>query len=964
MKTNDIIHGFKLIRELEVDEIQATLYEFVHEKTDAKTIWLKRADENKTFSIAFKTTPVDDTGVFHILEHSVLNGSKRYPVKEPFVDLLKGSLQTFLNAMTFPDKTVYPVSSRNNQDFINLMRVYLDAVFYPLAIQSPNVFYQEGWHYELNDVNEIPIYKGVVFNEMKGAFSSADSLRSRLIMHNLFPDNCYGNESGGDPDYITDLSYEQFVSAHDKYYSPSNSYIFLDGDMDIDNILQIINDEYLSNFDKNEEEIIITKQEPIIAEKIIKEYEVAPDSPLNKKAQIARAYVIGNFDDYEKISAFSLITSILCNNNESLLKKAILEKGLAEDIYFAVQDGILQPFVEVDVINTDLEKEDEINKVITDVFKKVIKEGINKEELEAYLNQAEFKAKEREFGGAPKGLVFNLSALDSWLYGGKPENSLCFDKLFTSLREKINTSYYEDLIEEYILNSRHSATVLLKPSNTLGQQKAEKEKAKLDKYNQTLNDQDRKELVEMNKQLSIWQNTPDTPEQKATLPYLHLSDLDKTITEYPIDVDKYDGNTILKHPQDTNGISYTTLYVNTNDLQLPDYTILGQLTSLYGKLKTKKYDLVTLNRLMKSILGDFSVTFSNSVSRNNDLRNMIVVSYSCLKRNNLEATELVKEILYNTDFNDIDSIKDILKQSVFGLEQAFIAAGHAIAISRAGSYSSPSATIAGYHIGYEAYTYLKNLDEHFDELGSAFCDQLTKLKEKILIKERYTLSIAPNDNNDIVELLLKDAPSGIVNEVSKIEPLGHKREGFVIPSNVSFAAKALAIKDNIEKIGTMSVISNILSLDYLWSEIRVKAGAYGCGQRTSTTKNISFYSYRDPAPDNSLKVFSDTVDYLKNFVENNENIENYIVGTTGEFDPLLSTKLSIKVSDMEYLTDVTQDFKQNIYTQILTTTINDIKNSIPYFEKVNEADNVCVVGNKQALEKCKDKLDVIIDLIK
>ena len=298
------------------------------------------------------------------------------------------------------------------------------------------------------------------------------------------------------------------------------------------------------------------------------------------------------------------------------------------------------------------------------------------------------------------------------------------------------------------------------------------------------------------------------------------------------------------------------------------------------------------------------------------------------------------------------------------MEQAFIAAGHAIAITRVGAYSSPSATIAGYHVGYEAYTYLKNLDEHFDELGTSFCKQLTALKEKMLIKERYTLSIAPDDNNDIVELLLKDAPSGVVNEVSKIEPLGHKREGLIIPSNVSFAAKALAIEDDIEKIGTMSVISNILSLDYLWSEIRVKGGAYGCGQRTSTTKNITFYSYRDPDPNNSLKVFTDTVDYLKNFVENNENIENYIIGTTGEYDPLLSTKQAIKVSDMEYLADITQEFKQNIYTQILTTTINDIKNSIQYFEKVNEADNVCVVGNRQALEKCKDKLDTIIDLIK
>ena len=958
------IHGFKLIRELEINEIQATLYEFIHEKTNAKTIWLKRADENKTFSIAFKTTPVDDTGVFHILEHSVLNGSKRYPVKEPFVDLLKGSLQTFLNAMTFPDKTVYPVSSRNNQDYINLMRVYLDAVFYPLAIQNPNRFYQEGWHYELNDINEIPSYKGVVFNEMKGAFSSADSIRSRLIMHSLFPDNCYGNESGGDPNYITDLTYEQFVAAHNKYYSPSNSYIFLDGDIDIDNILQIINDEYLNNFEKNEEEIIIAKQKPIIAEKVIKDYEVAPDSELTKKAQIAKAYVIGNFDDYEKISAFSLITSILCNNNESPLKKAILENDLGEDIYFAVQDGILQPFVEIDVINTDLQKEDEINEILTKTFKEIIKQGINKEELEAYLNQAEFKAKEREFGGAPKGLVFNLSALDSWLYGGKPEDGLCFDDLYASLRTKINTSYYEDLIEEYILNSNHCATVLLKPSNTLGQEKIEKENAKLAAYNETLSEKDKQELIKMNEELSKWQNSVDTPEQKATLPYLRLSDLNDKVSKYPIDVDKYENNIILKHPQDTNGITYVSLYINTNDLELPDYTILGQMTLLFGKLKTKKYDVTTLNRMIKAILGDFNVSFSNSVSKDRELKNMMVVTYSCLQRNNYEATELVKEIIYNTDLSDFDSIKDILKQNIFGLEQTFIAAGHAIAVTRAGAYSSASATIAGYHVGYEAYKYLKNIDDNYDELGLSFCKQLSQLRDKILVKERYTLSIAPQGSETIIEQILKDAPSGTVNKVSDIHPLGHAREGMIIPSNVSYAAKVLALPEDIEKIGTMYVISNILSLDYLWNEIRVKGGAYGCGQRTSLSNNIIFHSYRDPNPDNSLQVFTNTVNYLKKFVDNNENIENYIVGTTGEFDPLFSTKQAIKASDAEYLINYSYELKQSIYNQILNTTIKDIEKAITYFEKVNEADNVCVVGNKQAIEQCKDKLDTIFDLIK
>ncbi|MBQ1740528.1 MAG: insulinase family protein [Erysipelotrichaceae bacterium] len=377
MQINDIIHGFKILNIRHLEEVKGDMYEMVHEKTGARTIWLKRDDENKTFSIAFKTTPVDDTGVFHILEHSVLNGSRKYPVREPFVDLLKGSLQTFLNAMTYPDKTVYPVSSRNDKDFVNLMRVYLDAVFYPLVLNNPNVFYQEGWHYELNDVNEDPIYKGVVFNEMKGAFSSPDGVKSRLMMHALFPDNCYGNESGGDPDFITDLSYEQFCAAHRKYYNPSNSYIFLDGAMDIEQILAIINDEYLSDFGKEGDLIEINKQAPV-TDIVKKEYEISPEDDPKGKAQMAYGYVVGDYDDIEKNIAFSLISSVLSSSNESPLKKAILSKGLGEDVSFDIQDGILQPYVQIDVYNSDSDKEKEVYETIQDVLKDAVKNGLDK----------------------------------------------------------------------------------------------------------------------------------------------------------------------------------------------------------------------------------------------------------------------------------------------------------------------------------------------------------------------------------------------------------------------------------------------------------------------------------------------------------------------------------------------------------------------------------------------------------
>ncbi|MBR4421985.1 MAG: insulinase family protein [Erysipelotrichaceae bacterium] len=965
MQFNDTIHGFRIIRIRHVDEIKAEMYEFIHEKSGAKAIWLKRDDENKTFSIAFKTIPIDDTGVFHILEHSVLNGSKRYPVREPFVDLLKGSLQTFLNAITFPDKTVYPVSSRNDQDFINLMRVYLDAVFEPLAIQKPFVFYQEGWHYELNDVNEQPSYKGVVFNEMKGAFSSPDSVRMRCMMHALFPESCYGYESGGDPEHITDLSYEDFCNAHAKYYDPSNSYIFLDGDMEIEKILSIINDEYLQHYTRRPDEVVIAKQKPILAEKVIKEYEIAEGQDPAGKAQIAYGYVAANYDDYEKIAAFSLISSLLCARNESPLKQAIIANGLGEDVYFDIQDGILQPYVEIDVINTDLEKEEQIDQVIRDLFEELIEKGLDKEELEAVLNQREFKAKERDFGGMPKGLVFALSSLDSWLYGGDPLRSICFEELFNSLREKIHTTYYEDLLKDTILNSTHQAKVLLKPSNTLGAEKLQNEKARLAAIAGNWTEEHKKELVQMNQELMAWQKSSDTPEQKATLPVLHLEDLKKTLTDRSLKVSTYNDCTILEHDQDTDGISYLSLFLKCDDLTLKEYTTLSQLLSFLGKLKTKRHDPLTLNRLIKSILGDFYTSFTPAASfKDDNPRNNIAIIWSQLNRNDAEALELVKEILYETDFTDDKAIHDILKQNVFALEQAYINACHSLALLRASAYSSAISVISEYYAGYEAYKQLKDLDDHYEEKKEDFIRELQMLQQKLFIKERYALSVAGTEKELFLKELLDQAPSGAIGPTVIHEPLGHRKEGIVVPANISYAAKCASLQDDIRNIGVMHVLSNILTYDYLWNEIRVKNGAYGCGFRCGSNKQASFYSFRDPNPGNSLKVYQSTPVYLRDFLEHTSSIENYIVGTTGEFDPYMSAKTAIRVSDLEYLTDITYQDKQSVYEQILATSMDDLRDTINLFEKMNEIDDVCIVGNKEAIDQCKEELTEIVSLMK
>ena len=963
MNINDVIHGFRVLNIRHIEEINGDLYEMVHEKTLAKTIWLKRDDENKTFAIAFRTTPTDDTGVFHILEHSVLNGSQRYPVKEPFVDLLKGSLQTFLNAMTYPDKTVYPVSSRNDKDFSNLMRVYLDAVFRPLAVTNPNVFRQEGWHYEIFEPDADPVYKGVVFNEMKGAYSSPDTIRSRFLMNSLFPDTCYGFESGGDPFHIPELTYEEFCESHRKYYSPSNSFIILDGDMNIDEILGIIDDEYLSGMTSEGARINFELQKPVIRTDKLVKYEIAPEEDPAGKAQLAYGYVVGTYEDRLSNTALALISQVLCGSNESPLKKAIISNGLGEDVYFSLEDGLLQSFVEIDVINTDLEKEPQITETINSVIRNMINEGIDREELSAVLAKAEFKAKERDYGNFPKGLVYALTSLDTWLYGGDPVKGIVRDDVFARLREKLNTRYFEDLLQNLILDSKHCAKVQVKPLPELGMKKARREKRELDAARATWDEAKIAELIEMNKQLAVWQASEDTPEQKATLPVLHLSDLKKTATLLPLEVCRHGGrNVVLKHELDTNGISYVSLYSDISDFTLPQLSVLSLLSTLMGQIATKKYDTVHLNQAINATLGEFGTGLSFAADRQNNIRSLFTVTWSTLERNDLAGVELIREMLYNTSLDDLKAIRDIVKQTKTGLEQAFTQSGSQFGSLRISAYDSEAGVSAEYANGYEFYRFIKDLEENWDEKAESVIKEMKHLYDGLFIRDRLTIGIASPAKPRIVMALLDDAPEGTVAEKAERKPLGHRREGIIVPANISYACMgSYTGRLSDEKLGTMYVVSNILTFDYLWVNIRVKGGAYGCG--FTARGNTSHYrSYRDPSPANSLHIFKNAPDYLQEFCDSDQDVEKYIIGTMGDFDPLMSVKVMARRSDMDYFTNYSDESKQRVLDSILSTDKAKIADAIDLLKTVRDRDNVCVIGKKQALELCRDQLDEIFSL--
>ena len=562
----------------------------------------------------------------------------------------------------------------------------------------------------------------------------------------------------------------------------------------------------------------------------------------------------------------------------------------------------------------------------------------------------------------PKGLVYALGSYDSWLYGGDPLDSLCVEKLYADLRARLDSDYYEQLLKELILDSKHCAKVLLRPSNTLGEEKAQKEKEKLAAIAAKWSSEERKKLVELNQQLAYWQSLEDTPEQKATLPALHIEDLKKTITPHEYKLEDYEGKKLIIHEDDTDGISYVSLYVSANDLSLEECTVLGQLLSYLGQVRTENYDVLTLNREMRRVMGDFDAAFTPAYTYKDQRQvSRVNLSFSSLQRYDKEAVELFKEIIYRSDFCDKQAIRDILKQNIFTMEQTFISSG-SLAALRSAAYSSPLAAANDHIVGLQAYRYLKDLDDHYEEKADAFIELLKKLQQKVFCGERYTLSLTAADKELFVKSLLADAPHGTVGEEVVKQPLGHRKEGIAVPANISYAAKSLFMPEEAINSGAMYVIANILSYDYLWNMIRVKGGAYGCGYRCGLGKTATFYSFRDPDPHNSLNVYTKTVDYLKDFVENNTDIENYIVGTTGEFDPYMTLKSKIRAGDNEYLLDMSAADRQKVLDQILNTSLEDIREAISLFEKINEHDDVCVIGNAQALKACGKQLDEIFDL--
>ena len=952
MQIGTVIHNFRITDMRPIRELDCRLWEMEHEKTGAKLVWLDRPDENKTFGIAFKTIPTDHTGVFHILEHSVLCGSDKYPVKEPFVELLKSSVNTFLNAMTYPDKTVYPISSRNDKDFLNLLDVYMDAVLHPAIYRKPEIFRQEGWRYELRE--EGPVYQGVVFNEMKGAYASADAELEFAMSKLMFPDNCYSFESGGHPEHVPDLTYEHFIACHQKYYHPSNARIMLCGSVDLDAALSRI-DGFLAPYDRQSADFPIPMQESVSYREERTFFEIGAEESPEHRTIVSCGCMLGAYDEQEKLYAAAVLQDYLAGDNDAPLKRTVLDAGLAQDLKVQIHEGIQQNWVSWEAWNTDEDKLEQIKSTVNGQLEKLASDGLDWDRLEACFNRFAFRLRDRDGGWAPRSLAEALTMLDSWLYGGDPAQYLQVEAVLESLEEKLSTDYYAKLLRELFLDNPHKAMAILVPSRTLGEEKQRAEAARVAAECAAWTDADKVRIGEENRLLTAWQQAPDSPEALATIPMLQLSDIDPVPKKLPVTVTEQQSVPVLKHATDSS-LVYLNLYFDISDLTLEELSAAALLRKLLGKLPAGGHSGAELQMLIKQKIGrlDFGVgVFSGETPT----VRMEVRMVSLASRKE-EAAQLLSQILTDTVFADKGLLKDILNQSMMQLQMQFAGAGHMYAKKRALAMVSGADAVRETISGSTYIRYIKDQCAAGDDRLEALLDQFKSMSQKAFVQERMVISVSDNAP-ELADLFLQTIPHGTASVPTAFEPMPVAQLGLPIPAAVGFAAKASNIHAHGRSFhGSSHVLSNILRFAYLWNEIRVQGGAYGCGFASQADGTVCFHTYRDPQPGRSLGVFDRAADFIRTYCAETEDLTPMILGAMASADPLMNTEMKLVLAEKRYIEGTTYEDICRIRRELIGTTKEDLLALTAVLEDIASDDAVCVVAGQPLLDACGGKLEM------
>ncbi|MBO5879734.1 MAG: insulinase family protein [Clostridia bacterium] len=967
MNKNDRLFGFSVKEVYDVSYLQATVYVMEYEKNGARLVYIDREDENKTFSISFKTLPKNSTGVFHIIEHSVLCGSKKYNLKDPFVELVSGSLNTFLNAMTFNDKTMYPVASTNEKEFLNLADVYLDAVFHPLAVKDKKAFMQEGWHYELSDSGELS-YKGVVFNEMKGEYSSPEAITDRYIHKMLFEGTPYEHDSGGDPCEITSLEYEDFVLMHQTYYHPSNAVIFLDGTLDINAALSLVGG-YLSEYEYRDYSApefnfslaIKTKK------RCEGEYEISDDEELEDKERMSLAHLTFRFDEREKIFGAAIISSALLSANESPIKKAILDSKLCEDLSVNIGEGIYQNYFEIDFINVKSGKEAELERLFYQTVADISESGIEKSHLEAAINSLEFFLSERDYGTMPLGVILAMNTLESFLYSNDPISAISFEEEIAFLRENMGKGFFEQTLREIFIENESSAVLILHPSHTLEKRMADEEREKLSAALSSFGKAQKEKIKKEQEELFAWQSSEDSEEARAVIPRLRVADISEEVKTIPTEISEIDGARVITHPIPTGNINYTELYFDVSDIG-EDEIFDGALFGLFlGNLSTENYSANELVRVIKSELGSLSVSLNFSTTVSGEARIFIKVFASSLSAKKAKAAELVEEVLMKTRFVEKEAMQSIVKQAYISSEEGF-SAGHRVAKARVSAMLYSEAAAREYYSGYEAHLSYKSLNRGFDEKYDGMVKRIEALRKKYLVAERLTVSVSSDspmaDGGKYIKDIISIFPKANekVAPVCKISPMKKQNEGIVIPSKISFSVSGMNILHEVgEPSGLFDVAAMLASYEYLWGEIRVKGGAYGTGMGANRSGLISYYSYRDPTPEKSITVFSSVPEFLLEFSRSGKSIDKYIIGAIGEASPHLTPRTRGSVATLRYFNGFTDEMRKKMKRDILSATCEKLAELSSAIQRTNAESVFCIVGPREVLSKIS-QIDSILEI--
>lgn len=964
---------YEILDEHRVEDVQSDGFILRHKKSGARIAILSNNDDNKVFYIGFRTPPEDETGVPHIIEHTTLCGSKKFPVKDPFIELAKGSLNTFLNAMTYPDKTVYPVASCNDQDFKNLMDVYLDAVFNPNITKYEEIFKQEGWHYELTGKDDELKINGVVYNEMKGAYSSPDEVLSSQIYRSLFPDNTYSKDSGGNPEYIPKLTYQAYLDFYHKYYHPSNSYIYLYGDMDVVERLEWLDKEYLNLYDYKKVNSEINKQPAFDEIKNVEaQYSITMDDSQENKTYLSYNRVVGDTLDEMLYQAFDVLDYALVSSPGAPVKQALIDAGIGDDVYGSYDAGILQPVFSFVAKNANASQADEFESIIENTLKEVVKTGINKEALLAGINSSEFKFREADFGQFPKGLLFGLNCLDSWLFDDmKPFIHLECLGTFAKLRKAVDTDYFEKLIQEYLLDNTHGSSVTVKPKRGLGNEREEALAKELSDYKASLSDEEIKKLIEDTEHLKKYQEEPSSDEDLRKLPMLTRADMKKNAMPFSNIEDELLDVKVVRHDIESNGIDYISFLFDAGDFAQSELGYLGFFTNALGLVSTEKYSYTDLANATNIYTGGISTGTAShpDIKDRNNFVFKFEVKLKVLEKNLDKALELMEQMLLSSDFTDTKRLGELVAQIKARLQANLSSSGHLVAAMRSMSSFSRYALYQDELKGVAFYRSICCIEKELSESPKSVSDKLAAIAKKLFARNRMLISFTGNN-----EAYGNAKPSleKVIAGFNKMSAVGNQaevhfntaKEAFIDASQIQYVAKTGDfICEGYEYTGALRLLRIILSYDYLWINVRVKGGAYGCMNTFLRSGESYFVSYRDPNLSDTLDVYDRIPEYIKNFSPDERDMTKYIIGTFSALDTPMNPEAKGSRSLSAYLEGITYEQIQKERNEILNAQPEDIRRLADLVEAVLKKDSICVIGNENMIKESAGLFENVEKLI-